>query len=124
MSDPTESRVRDLCLALPEAHEQETWGHPTFRVRKKIFLIYSQAEHHEDGQPRVSLKAAQGCQQILLDRGDPFFYPPYVGSKGWIGVALGPDLDWLEFGDLVQDSYREIAPKTLVRALEDESRRG
>jgi hypothetical protein len=37
--------VRALCLSLPESTEKETWGdettpgHPTFRVRDKIFVI-------------------------------------------------------------------------------------
>ena len=30
--------LRALALALPEAEERETWGHPTFRVRDKMFL--------------------------------------------------------------------------------------
>lgn len=28
-------RLRRLCLALPEAHEVEAWGEPTFRVRNR-----------------------------------------------------------------------------------------
>jgi len=30
--------VRDLALSFPEAEERETWGHPTFRVRDKMFM--------------------------------------------------------------------------------------
>ena len=32
-------RVRAFALSHPEAYEEETWGHPTFRVNKKIFAI-------------------------------------------------------------------------------------
>ena len=35
-TDPLE-RLRALCLAVPGAEEVETWGHPTFRVRGKMF---------------------------------------------------------------------------------------
>src|SRR4029079_14708860 len=41
----TGGEVRALCLSLPEATEKETWGdaenpgHPTFRVRDRIFVI-------------------------------------------------------------------------------------
>ena len=41
----TGDEVRALCLSLPEATEKETWGdadnpgHPTFRVKDKIFVI-------------------------------------------------------------------------------------
>ena len=31
------TRLRRICLALPQAVEQETWGEPTFRIRGKIF---------------------------------------------------------------------------------------
>jgi hypothetical protein len=34
--DPVD-RFRALALALPEVVEVETWGHPTFRVRNKMF---------------------------------------------------------------------------------------
>ncbi len=30
--------ARRLALSLPEAEERETWGHPTFRVRDKMFM--------------------------------------------------------------------------------------
>ncbi|HKN59278.1 MAG TPA: hypothetical protein VJV97_10515 [Gemmatimonadaceae bacterium] len=29
-------RMRKLALSLPEAHEEEAWGEPTFRVKNKI----------------------------------------------------------------------------------------
>ena len=34
---PTLLEIREALRCLPEAHEVETWGHPTFRVRGKIF---------------------------------------------------------------------------------------
>ena len=39
MSADASSRLREICLALPEAAERETWGHATFRVREKIFAM-------------------------------------------------------------------------------------
>lgn len=47
------SRLRKLCLALPEAHEVRAWGEPTFRVRNKLFAMYASAgTHHGNGRPR------------------------------------------------------------------------
>jgi predicted DNA-binding protein (MmcQ/YjbR family) len=43
--------------------------------------------------------------------------PPYVGSKGWVGVALTVDQDWDEIADLIEDSYRLVAPKRLSALL-------
>ena len=39
-------RLRQICLALPEAHEVEAWGEPTFRVRNKLFAMHSSAGTH------------------------------------------------------------------------------
>ena len=33
----TADELRRVVLALPEAEERETWGHPTFRARDKLF---------------------------------------------------------------------------------------
>jgi hypothetical protein len=34
-------KLREICLALPHAHEVEAWGEPTFRVKNKIFVMYA-----------------------------------------------------------------------------------
>jgi predicted DNA-binding protein (MmcQ/YjbR family) len=40
MSDDTVERLREICLSLPEAHEQLAWeDHVTWRIRKKIFAM-------------------------------------------------------------------------------------
>ena len=52
-------RLRRQCLRFPEAHEQEAWGEPTFRVRNKLFAMYASAtNHHGGGRPAVWIKAA------------------------------------------------------------------
>jgi predicted DNA-binding protein (MmcQ/YjbR family) len=107
-------RVRTICLALPETYEEETWGEATFRVRKKIFAMA--ADH--DGTGSVCMKASREEQQALLAQGAPYFYPSYVGSKGWIGVDLrSKAVDWTEVGELVRESYLLIAPKKLSAGL-------
>jgi len=113
--DTITDRLRAICLALPQATEQETWGHPTFRVRKKIFVGCGD----EDGRMTMSMKAAPGEQEGLLAEGPPFYFPKYVGTKGWIGLELDHETDWSEVAELVEDSYRAIAPETLIRRLDD-----
>jgi predicted DNA-binding protein (MmcQ/YjbR family) len=108
-------RLREICLALPEAIERETWGEATFRVREKIFAM---GGSRDDG-PRMCCKARAGLQAALVDA-DPqrFFVPPYVGPKGWIGVYLNDQTDWDELADLVEESYRMTAPKRLAAQLD------
>ncbi len=68
----------------------------------------------------LTVKAAHGIQQMLV-ASDPerFFVPRYVGTKGWVSVRLGPDTDWGEVDELVEDSYRLIAPRRLAARLEE-----
>ena len=55
-------RLRQICLALPEAHEVEAWGEPTFRVRNKLFAMHSSAgTHHSRGRPGVWI-ASTSCR--------------------------------------------------------------
>jgi predicted DNA-binding protein (MmcQ/YjbR family) len=115
-------RLRSICLALPEAAEKETWGHPTFRVRDKIFVgIGTSDDGDAVAVASMSLKAAPGEQASLLAIGHPFFMPKYVGSKGWIGVVVDADTDFDEVGELVKDSYVAIAPKALGKLVEVEA---
>jgi hypothetical protein len=114
------TRLRTMCLALPEAHEQEAWGEPTFRVRKKMFAMYAGADnHHGRGRPAVWCKARALNQHLLVVvHPDRFFVPPYVGPSGWVGVWLDGDAGWEELGGLLSEGYRSVAPKRLIAALD------
>jgi predicted DNA-binding protein (MmcQ/YjbR family) len=111
MSAAPLDRVRRLCLALPETFEVETWEHPTFRVgagKGKIFCTAA-----VDGST-TTIKADDAEREALLAQGDPFFLPPYVGGKGWVGIRLEPETDWEEVAELIAISYCLIAPKRLA----------
>ncbi|MGH7514211.1 MAG: MmcQ/YjbR family DNA-binding protein [Gemmatimonadales bacterium] len=113
------TRLRRLCLALPEAHEVEAWGEPTFRVRNKLFAMYAAAgNHHGNGRAAVWCKAAPGNQQLMVKAApERFFAPPYVGPSGWVGVWLGAGTDWDELAGLLADGWRLVAPKRLVATM-------
>ena len=112
-------RLRGLCLALPEAHEVEAWGEPTFRVKNKMFATYaSSGNHHGAGRPGVWIKSAAVTQDMLV-RAEParYFVPPYVGKSGWVGAFLDKRPDWDIVADLLRDAYRLTAPKKLLAQL-------
>ena len=112
--DPLD-RLREICLALPEATEKETWGDPTFRVRDKIFAMCKVG----DGRMSVWCKALPGVQGILVGSDqERFFVPPYVGHNGWVGVRLDVEIDWDDVADLVEESYRMTAPKRLLALVD------
>ncbi len=104
-------RFRKLCLALPEAEEQETWGHPTFRVREKIFASSA------DSAATVGFKADPEELEALLGD-DRFERAAYVGRFGWVTMTLSGRVDWTEIDELVRTSYQLIAPKKLARLVE------
>ena len=110
-------RVREICLSLPEVVEKPFGGHtaPSFRIRDKMFVMTS-----EDGLS-LTFKAGPGAQEALVSEApERFFVPKYVGVKGWVGARLDIDHDWDEMAELIEDSYRLIAPKRLVKLLDSE----
>jgi predicted DNA-binding protein (MmcQ/YjbR family) len=115
------ARLRKFCLALPEAHEVEAWGEPTFRVRNKIFAMYANGNnHHGDGRDSVWCKSTHVTQDLLVHtHPERFFVPPYVGPSGWVGIWLDRVADWDALMELLEHSYRLIAPKRLLTQLDN-----
>ncbi len=108
------TRLRAICLDLPEATEQGGVGDPTFKVRNKIFAM----RHPMDDRESVWCKAQSGLQSTLVaSEPERYFVPPYVGQHGWIGIWLDVEQNWDFVTDLVLDSYCMTAPKRLVALL-------
>ena len=110
-------RLRAICLALPETSEKVAWGEPTWRVKGKLF---AQLDNHHHGSDHLAvwLPAPLGEQESLVFL-DPqrFFRPPYVGSRGWVGVRIDRGPDWKLVTSLVKQAYREVAPPRLREAV-------
>ena len=112
------ARIRAICLGLPEVVEKPVGGHtsPAFRVRDKMFAVVS------EDKTSMTVKAPKGVQGILINSDpDRFFVPKYVGSKGWVGIRLGPGPppDWEEVAEIIMESYAMTAPKRLVAEWEN-----
>jgi predicted DNA-binding protein (MmcQ/YjbR family) len=116
-SNPAIRRLREICLALPEAFEKEAWGECTFRVTGGSMFAMTDNNHHGSKHIAVWVKAPPDVQEMLVTAdAKRFFVPPYVGPKGWIGVRLDYKVDWDEVGEILKDGYAMSAPKRL-RAL-------
>ncbi|MFB9909729.1 MmcQ/YjbR family DNA-binding protein [Allokutzneria oryzae] len=117
-ADPLQ-QLRELCLALPETTERLSHGEPTWFVRdKKTFVTYSDHHHHDD---RLGFwcAAPPGVQEeMVAEEPERFFRPPYVGHRGWLGVYLDVEVEWAEIGEIVEEAYRMVAPRTLVARLD------
>lgn len=115
--DPLLLRLRSVCLAFPEATEKETFGRPTFRCGR-IFAYYGQGQ---TGHPRpASIQVLPEADERAALLADPRFYiPSYIGAYGWVGLDLSSDVpDWQEIAELLDSSYRRIAPPRCLAALD------
>jgi hypothetical protein len=117
--DPLD-HLREICLALPEVNERPSHGAPTWFIRdKKTFATFTE-NHHGDGRVAIWCAAPPGVQTILVEEEpERFFVPAYVGHRGWIGVRVDIDPDWDEVAAILTDAYRCVAPKTLVKQLDE-----
>jgi hypothetical protein len=112
--------VRAIALNLPETNERVSHGMPTFFIRDKKVFVSCVDDHHGDGIFGIWVAAAPGAQEELVaQEPDRFYVPPYVGHRGWVGVRLDVDVDPDELRAIVTESYRLVAPKTLVRRLDE-----
>ena len=104
----TADELRQVVRSLPEAEERETWGHPTFRVRDKMFAAMS-----DDGQ-QASVKATREEQTALIAAApETFGIPAYVGRHGWVSIQLAT-VDPEELRELLVEAWRLTAPRRLV----------
>src|SRR3954454_10149761 len=103
------SAARRLALSFPGTEERETWGHPTFRVRDRMFMTMA-----TDGAT-VTVKATQEAQAALVgSEPETFSIPSYVGRHGWVAIALDR-VDPEELSELIEEAWRLTAPKRIVR---------
>lgn len=116
--------IRAIALALPGVEERVSHSEPGWFVGKRHLAAF--ADHHHGDRLAVWVLAPPGVPGALIEE-DPerFFRPPYVGARGWVGIALDlPDApDWAEVAELLEDAYRMIAPRRLVAELDGRERR-
>jgi predicted DNA-binding protein (MmcQ/YjbR family) len=110
------ARLREICLSFPETAERVSFGDPNWTVKGKGFA--AQKGNFEGGRPSLWFRPADGEQQVLASDRERFFVPPYVGGKGWLAMYLDAAMDWSEIAELVEDSYRQKAPKRALKVLD------
>jgi predicted DNA-binding protein (MmcQ/YjbR family) len=110
----TRSRLLAFALSLPEAFEDKPWEDDTVaKVRKKIFVFF--------GGPRsrhITVKLAESHAHALsIEGAKPSAYG--LGKSGWVTVPLAAEgVDSALLREWIEESFRIVAPKTLVAALD------
>ena len=115
MDSPLKETLREFALALPGAWEDHPWGESAAKVGVKVFAFF--------GVPGtgfgMTVKLPDSAEALLTM---PFARPAgyNLGKSGWVEMHFTdddpPPVDLLL--DCVEESYRAVAPKTLVRELD------
>lgn len=108
--DPAELEelIRRICLALPGTTERSSHGSPAFFCPRQFLALHLDG-HHQNQFPHLWFAAPAGVQAELVEREpDRFFVPPYVGSRGWVGLRL-VDVDPEELGAICGEAHATVA---------------
>src|SRR6187397_3004694 len=106
-------RLLDHALGLPEAHLDHPWGEDVVKVRKKVFAFFG-TEGPDAGGMGVKLRESQPLA-LAQPSVVPMGYG--LGKAGWVSVTFGDDMSFEMLKEWVEESYRAVAPKTLLRQL-------
>ena len=111
-----ELELRDYAMTFPEATEDHPWGHRAIKVKGKSFLFLGGEK--ETKELSLSLKLPSS-RDVAVDL--PFAEPTGygLGKSGWVSARFAKVSDvpvdllkaWID------ESYRAIAPKKLVKGL-------
>jgi predicted DNA-binding protein (MmcQ/YjbR family) len=107
-----------FALSFPETSEDRPWEDDVVvKVRGKIFVFAG-----PPGSRRMSVKLAEShAHALALEGAEPTGYG--LGRSGWVTVPYrAPGVNAALLRDLVEESYRIVAPKRLA-ALLDAGRR-
>jgi predicted DNA-binding protein (MmcQ/YjbR family) len=120
MADPARlprdgARLRKKALAYPEAHEDMPWGHYAIKVKGKTFVFLAADSETFSLSAKLPSSADVAVTLPFASRTE---YG--LGRSGWVTARFPRTaripLDILELW--IDESYRAIAPKRLVAALE------
>ena len=109
-----EEAIRKTCMTYPETREDFPWGHSAFKVNDKAFVFMG----GDADEVSFSVKLPNS-RDIAVDL--PFTEPTGygMGKYGWVTVKVRKDtkvtLDLIKAW--IDESYRAVAPKKLVKTL-------
>lgn len=121
--DPLLERVRALALALPGSAEKISHGRPVF-FTTKVFAWYGMSRKVEGvwvQHPQSVVVLLPEPERSAVRELPNSYVPGYIGPSGWTGLDLDGSTDWVEIAELLEESYRQNAPGSLVNQLDSSS---
>jgi predicted DNA-binding protein (MmcQ/YjbR family) len=134
--DPGLAELRRIALGFPGTFEKVSHGRPVFCV-PKMFAVYGGSSKRSPGRsapgrrtkqspgemtpfPHSVLFKVDDSDRKALEQDKRFFYPAYMGPYGWLGLDFtAAAVDWGEVTELLDASYRMVAPKKLIKQLDE-----
>ncbi|HEY3888497.1 MAG TPA: MmcQ/YjbR family DNA-binding protein [Caulobacteraceae bacterium] len=116
-----ESALIAFAAGFPRAWEDHPWEHTVFKVGKKVFVFFGGAAG-APGELSVTVKLPISYEMALtLPYVSPAGYG--MGKAGWAQVrqSAGEEIDLDTLKGWIVQSYRAVAPKKLVKLLEEET---
>ena len=112
----TRAELLAFALSLPEAWEDHPWGESVAKVGKKVFLFMGMGES-DDGTAHFTVKLPDSHEEALAM---PFTETPGYGlDRGhWVTVHAPPDAPLDMLTTWVEESYRAVAPRKLVKTMD------
>jgi hypothetical protein len=128
--------VRTIALGFPQAFEKISWGRPVF-CAPKMFVMYGGSAKPSPGRsaparrttdtkgeyiqyPYSILVKVDENDRRALEQDGRFFFPAYMGPFGWFGLDFtAAKVDWDEVRELIDASFRMIAPRKLIKQLDE-----
>jgi predicted DNA-binding protein (MmcQ/YjbR family) len=111
----SKAKLRAFALTFPGATEDFPWGERVAKVNGKVFVFLGS---DRSKTPMITVKLDESHAHAMSIEGSaPTGYG--LGKAGWVNVPLkaeGVTLDLLR--DLIEESYRIVAPKRLARELD------
>ena len=115
--------LREICLGLPGAYEEQAWVGTRWRVRGRTFahVLTVDPDHHaayarvtggDQPVPLLTFRVPPDELDALVAGGPPYFRGSW--GRDVVVLVLHDDIDWTEIAELMTESYCVLAPKKLV----------
>jgi predicted DNA-binding protein (MmcQ/YjbR family) len=110
-----------FAAGFPGAHKDHPWGETVMKVNKKVFIFMGQPP---DPKPCLSFSVKLPSSGAFV-LGQPYASPTGygLGKSGWVTFRFHSN-DLLPIALLcewVEESYRAVAPKKLIKELDGEA---
>ena len=111
-----ELELRDYAMTFPEATEDHPWGHRAIKVKGKSFLFLGGEKETKELSLSVKLPSSRDMA-VDLPFAEPTGYG--LGKSGWVSARFAKvaDVPMDMLKAWIDESYRAIAPKKLVKGL-------